>query len=351
MRRIVFIIHTEFHLIEAISYILNNFQEPEYEVSIYRIATINSKRLDKYKIQEKQIPGKYRVVRYANVNKYSRILKETLREIVELHPEKLIFFDEGQYWLPYLMRKLKKGGCTICMAPDGANVYSADKLTVDYLYKYTIHYLLFVYSHRLIPPIWPIIHRHHYGYSKYIDELWMEYPKSFYNYYKRTIVQQPVYNTEKIRTCVNSVFGLHELPESFPNDNSIVFFDAPLNEMIIDICHHLLVNIREKYRDRNLYIKLHPHSSKYAKDLYKTISGIEFLPNEYPAELYIQNIRNGIFISAYSNCLFSYNPTCSYFWIYPMFGDLLSNEVLSNPTDFIQEVSSEEQLFDSIKMK
>lgn len=348
-KRIVFIIHTEFHLIETISYVLNNYPSADYEVYVFRISTKDGKRLEKYHIQEDAIPGEYHVVRYDPGNKYSKEFKDALDGIVKLQPEKLILFDEGQYWFPYLMRKLKISGCTICLAPDGANVYSADKLTCEYIYKFILRSFLFIYTHRLIPPLWPIIHRHHYGYSKYIDELWMEHSESFVNYYKRKVCVQPVYNTDKIRDCVNQVFGLRDLPVDFPKGKSIVFFDAPLSDAIIDRCQHLMVKMVQRYPDYNVYIKLHPHSSEYSKEQYKNIPGVSFMPNEYPAELYIQNMKDSVFLSAYSNCLFSYNASCLYFWIYPMFKNLLPNEVLVNPTDYIHEVSEESELFERIE--
>lgn len=348
-KNIVFLIHTEFHLIEAISYIFNNYLSSGYQVYVYRIATSNSRRLDKYNIQVDEIPGTYRVVRYDAGYMFSRSLKDALNEIVSLNPEKMVFFDEGQFWLPYLMRKLKRNGCVICMAPDGANVYSADKLTFEYLYKYIIHSFLFIYSHWLIPPLWPIIRRHHYGYSKYIDELWMEHSDCFVNYYKRKVCIQPVYNTDEIRDCVNRVFGLRDLPADFPKGKSIVFFDAPLSDAIIDRCQQLLINIMQRYPEYKVYIKMHPHSTEYSKELYEKIPGVSFMPNVFPAELYIQNMTDSVFLSAYSNCLFSYNPSCLYFWIYPMFKELLPNEVLINPTDYIHEVSDLSELFNQIE--
>ena len=74
------------------------------------------------------------------------------------------------------------------------------------------------------------------------------------------------------------------------------------------------------------------------KEIYNQIEGVDYLPMDYPAELYIQNLTNSVLISVVSNVMFCYNSLCRYYWIYPMIEGLDLNKNHSNPTTYIKEV-------------
>lgn len=342
MKNIVFIIHTEYHLIEAVSYILNEYHEGEYKPYIYRISLTDSHRLDRFSIQKEYIPAVYREIRYEYNYKFDKAFKNCLEEIVTLSPDVLVIFDEGQYWYPYLLNRIKKEcSTTIVMAPDGTNVYYNDDLSLEYRFKYFVHSIQFNYTHHLLPPFIPVIHKHHYAYTKEIDELWMEYTTSFNNFYKKKVCQKPIYNSKLIRDTINRIFQ-YECKEA--NDKSVVLFDAPYSNDTIDHCVELLKWMKLRYPNYNYLIKLHPHASKYAIEAYKTLDFVSYLSNKYPAELYIQNMHGSIYFSVHSTAMLSYNPTCHYFWTSPMVFEKKINELLINPTEYIHEISSFDQI-------
>lgn len=344
MKNIVFIIHTEYHLIEAVSYILNEYHEEEYKPYVYRISLTDSHRLDRFSLQKEYIPAEFREIRYEYNYKFDRSFRNCLEEIVALSPDKLVIFDEGHYWFPYLLKKIKKKcGTTIVLAPDGTNVYYNDDLSFKYRFKYIVHSFQFNYTHHLLPPFIPVIKKHHYAYSSEIDELWMEYTTAFNNFYKRKVCKKPIYNTDLIRDVINRIFH-YSCKEV--NNKSVVLFDAPYSNDVIDHCVDLLKWMKLQYPHYNYLVKLHPHSSKYAIEAYKILNFVSFLPNTYPAELYIQNSRNSVFFSVHSTAMLSYNPSCHYFWTSPMVFDKKTNRNFTNPTDYIHEISSFDQISD-----
>lgn len=353
MRTIVFIVHTEYHLIEAISYILNYYNTSGDKVYIYRISASDRHRLDKFNLNTECLPAEYRVIRFDYNYHFSKDLKDKLEEIVRLKPNYLVFNDEGQLYIPYLARKVKKQGGTICLAPDGINVYGGDKLSLNYRIKYIYHALCFNYSHFLLPPFVPRIGIHHYGYTKYIDELWVENPDVFDNFYNRVVKQKLVFNTSEIRKTINQVFGFNNnLLRA--KGKAILYIDGPYPEEVEESMFEIIRKLRDNNPQTPLFIKLHPHSKESAIEKYKTLPNSQFLSTAFPAELYIQNMEAGMIIAAYSTSMLTHNPACTYVWTFPMmdfFGETKKMGGMRNPTSYIFEASNYSEIENLLRHK
>lgn len=344
MKKNVFIISTEYHLMEAVSYIVNRFNTDEFENYIYQLSRRDSKRFDRFNIRHEFIPAHFQLIEYDAGVKYEKEFKDSLNKLLALNPEKLFFFDEGHYWIPYLIRKLKRKGCVICMGPDGSNAYGNDDLTFKYIYRYIIRFLRFVYSHRLIPPFYPIIKRHHYAYTPGIDELWLEFPEKFNNFYGKKLIKQPVLNKSQSIDIVSKIFDFDYdrncLREEW--NDAILIIDNPYGERTVDKMIEIVKAVRQRYPNYRLYIKAHPGTSQNAIDKYrKELDGVSFLANNFPAELYILSFRHSMILSIYSTSMLCNNPQCRFFWLYPMFYGrfaeslIINMDNLTNPTEHI----------------
>ena len=339
MEKNVFIISTEYHLMEAVSYIINSFNSGDYDNYIYQISPRDSKRFDRFKIKYDFIPAHFQLIKYDLGGKYEKEFKDSLKELISQKPERLFFYDEGHYWIPYLIKKLRKNNCTICMGPDGSNAYQNEDLTWGYIFKYVYHFLIFIYSHRLFPPFFTVIKRHHYAYTPGIDELWMEFPEGFNNYYKKKLVEQPVLNNSQTIEAVSKIFGFKREEVSEEWKNTILLIDNPFGNRAVDKMVEVISDIRKRYPDYRLYVKAHPGTSQYAIDKYSEFGNVVFLGNNYPAELYILSFKQSIIISIYSTSMLCNNPDCRFYWLYPMFygffDESYNMDNLTNPTRHI----------------
>lgn len=339
MKKNVFIISTEYHLMEAVSYIINSFNNGEYDNYIYQISPRDSKRFDRFKIKYDFIPAHFQLIKYDLGGKYEKEFKDSLKELISQKPERLFFFDEGHYWIPYLIKKVRQNNCTICLGPDGANVYHNEDLTWRYIFRYVYHFLIFIYSHRLFPPFFTVIKRHHYAYTPGIDELWMEFPEGFNNYYKKKLVKQPVLNNPQTIETVAKIFDFNLEAVSEERKNAILLIDSPFGNRTVDKMMEIISDVRKRYPDYSLYVKAHPGTSQYAIDKYSEIGNVSFLGNNYPAELYILSFKQSIIISVYSTSILCNNPDCRFYWLYPMFygffDESYNMDKLTNPTQHI----------------
>jgi hypothetical protein len=266
-------------------------------------------------------------------------MKSYLDGIVRLEPEITVVFDDANYWTSYFLRQLNRNGCRICLAPDGANVYFPNKLPPLTIIKRFFQSALYRYTHLLIPPYIPFVHHGYYAFNKYIDEIWAEYPEYTENRKNRYCREMKILNTSFIIQTVNGIFNFKGFPEGMKNDRVIIFFDAPLEDSVIDISVKMLKKLQNKNPSYPIYVKLHPSSSNNTSKKYDAILGVKYLPMDYPAELYIQNISNSILISVISTVMLCY-------WIYPMTGGVFLGDHHCNPTSYIKEVKQ----FDEIEL-
>lgn len=344
MKKNVFIISTEYHFIETISYIVDRFYNGEYDNYVYYVVPYDSKRIDRFNIRYECIPASFKIIKYDLGSKYEKEFKGSLNELIELRPDRLFFFDEGHYWIPYLIKRMRRMGCTICMGPDGSNAYQNEDLKFDYIIRYIYKFLIFIYSHRLLPPFFPRIKRHHYAYTPGIDELWMEFPEGFNNYYCKKIVKQPVLKSEESKNLVYQTFNYNPDENSKEWEDSILLIDNPFGNRAADKMMEIIYDVKKRYPNYRLYVKAHPGTSQYAIDRYKEIEGITFLANNYPAELYILSFKHSIILSVYSTSMLCNNPECRFYWLYPMFygyfDESYNMDNLTNPTTHITEVAN-----------
>lgn len=247
----------------------------------------------------------------------------------------------------YIVRNFSKKGAKIILVQDGLKPYvPIEHCKIREFLNTTYNNIIeFIKINDYAGVFMP------FDYSKYvndyhINEVWLTNPEAFHqqiNEYQ-SLFEIPKFSQQSIRNL--SHFFNYNLRLNF-NTNSILYLTQPLDS---DECKleeiNFLKEIFSKHPQSKLYVKFHP-SKDMDKDLfYKELPNAIFLENiNFPAELIIQNMNKAIIISLYSTALLLNNPKCKFYYIYPIFKNCSSfNVLVSNPTDHIDVISKVDEI-------
>lgn len=342
MEKVIFVVHTEYHLMETIGYITHYFPNTLYDIYVFIVSVKNGGRIKTSDLNFKNLNININIVTaaYEPNSYFSLHNKRMLGNIINLNPNYLFIFNEFHYWKQYLVSKLHKKGCKIILAPDGAHVYSDKKFTLKSNLKYMIKSFLINFTNLTIPPF--IINRgkYDYAYLKHIDEVWVDNAILFKNRNNHKVIETLSFGESDSITNIKKVYKAENLNIV---DNCIFFIDQPADDIsltneIIDVINYVANKTK-----RPVYVKMHPNSKAHVANLYKQ-NGFIILPNNLPAELYIQNLRDSIILSLFSTALFLNNKTCRFYWLYPIFNLYRSTLKLENPTKHIIVVSNQSEI-------
>lgn len=331
MEKVAFVVHTEYHLMETIGYITHYFPDTMYDIYIYIVSVKNGGRIKASDLNFENFKINVIYASYKSNRLFSLHNKRMLGNIINLNPNVMIIFNEFHYWKQYLVSKLHNKGCKIILAPDGAHVYSDKKLTLESNFKYMLRSFMINLTNLTIPPLFINRGKYNYAYLKYIDEVWVDNATIFKNRNNHRVRETLSFGEMDPLTNIKKLYGADDINII---SNSILFIDQPIGDIsltneIIDVINNVAKRI--KYP---VYVKMHPNSKTDVLDLYKQNEFI-ILPNNLPAELYIQNLKDSIVISLFSTALFLNNRTCRFYWIYPIFDFYRTTLKLNNPTEHI----------------
>ena len=315
MEKVVFIVHTEYHLMETIGYITHYFPDTMYDIYIYIVSVKNGGRIKATDLNFENFKINVVYASYEPNSLFTLHNKRMLDGITKLNPDTLFIFTEFHYWKQYLVSKLHKRGCRVILAPDGANVYSNRTFTFKKEIKYLLRFFAINLTNLTFPPLFINRGKYEYAYLKHIDEVWVDNATIFKNRNNHQVKETLNFGEMDSLTNIKKIYGANHLKTL---ENSVLYIDQPVNDItrlneIINIIN--TVANKTKYP---VYVKMHPNSDADAVSIYKK-NGFTILPNNLPAELYIQNLKNSIIISLFSTALFLNNKTCRFYWIYPIF--------------------------------
>lgn len=336
MEKVVFIVHTEYHLMETIGYITHYFPDTLYDIYIYVISGKNGGRVKASDLNLEDLNINVIYTSYEPNSLFSLHNKRMLGNIINLNPSVLFIFAEFHYWKQYLVSKLHKKGCRIILAPDGANVYSDRTFTFKTEIKYLFRFFVINLTNFTFPPFFINRGKNDYAYLKHIDEVWVDNATIFNNRNNRFVKETLSFGETNALTNIKKIYGADHLKTI---ENCVLFIDQPVNEIsrlneIIKI-----INIVAQKNKYPVYVKMHPNSKTNIVDHYKQ-NGFTILPNKLPAELYIQNLKDSIVMSLFSTALFLNNKTCRFYWIYPIFDFYKTTLKIKNPTNHITLVDN-----------
>ena len=334
MEKVVFIVHTEYHLMEAIGYITHYYPDSLYDIEIFILGKNNNWRVKSSNLNFDNLNVKVVYASYESNSYFSLHNKRMLSNIISLNPNVLFIFNEFHYWKQYLVSKLHKKGCRIILAPDGSHVYSEKTFGFKEELKYLLRFFLINLTNLTFPPFFINRGKYDYAYLKHINEVWVDNATLFKNRNNHKIKETLSFGE---MDSINQIKKLYCANELSIIDNSILFIDQPVDtsstNKVIDIINHVA-----KKTKRPVYVKLHPNTNTDVEQKYKQ-HGFIILHNSLPAELYIQNMKDSIILSPFSTALFLNNETCRFYWIYPIF-DYEIKFKIKNPTDHIMLVSN-----------
>lgn len=341
MKKIVFIIHTEYHLLFALKIVLAiHHGEKDNLYIIYRLSPKGSKRLN----QELNFEGtgiEYRQIIYNNRNYQAKELRSKVDGIIMTKPDALYVFNESQKVYPYLFRRLKKIGCRIVLCPDGANVYANNTPLKERFIQF-INGNVFLWTNRFSSFL-PFPSKH-YAYHKEIDDVVVENRESYHNLTNKNVIciSKTDYSRESFIYLSNRVFHFNPSTVQIP-EGSLLWIDQPVEGME-ESKRRFLIGLKKRFEQRTVFIKPHPHSFPDEIKHLECIDGVKILRLDIPVELLLDNLNGVGILSAYSTAMYYYNPRCRYYWVSPLFKELPEEYSKLATFGHIKVVNSIEQI-------
>ena len=334
-------VFTEYHLILTLGFIHQYFNKEDDVVDIYRVSPTNSKRLNRLNRIELRKYG-YKEL-FVDYKKSGRELKSFLDNIIKCRPTHFFFFLEELFWMEYLLSSLHNNGCKIILAPDGIKPYNDISRSYKDRFLDKLRYYKYAIKHKLY---WPIgTPENYYATSPSIDEVWLENPGAYVNHTNKSIVTFEFPRGLDYLTKLNSAFGFDAKDYSYLENKTIIYFDSDeAYPVFLSRNIWLLKHLKNQHPDYTLYVKLHPTSVGEREKVYNAIGDINYLDSKYPAELYIANCREAIFVSLFSTSMFYYNQSCKYYWVYPLYSDIFKTDGIKVPCKHIELINTKEEL-------
>lgn len=298
----------------CINLALTKYHEEEYQNSIYY--WVSDHRLN-YPI--KQIP--YFNGRLIPLYAANRIT--LIKSLSALQVSSFVFFQESNPLLRYLAFVLKRKGAFISLAPDGYKPYGfftkkheGISMLID-----TWKGHRFLWGNKLCLTNFELFWNYKYGSSPTIDEVLLHEPRLFNRRVNRTkahIARLPEWNKRTLE-LLPIIFGIKQ--NILPTTSGALFYvNQPLwSEALCDVEITILKEIGALFPDSELIIKLHPHTSEPVIQQYKQLNRVYLIRNSWPAELFMIQLKNSIFISGWSAALLFQVPSNNYYYLYELF--------------------------------
>lgn len=338
----IFIADTEYHLITSINLALSVYNADKHENHIYYHK--GDKRLN-YELGE--VAGLIGFLKpFPLGDSVSQI-----KFLSDLKCDRFFFFQENSIVNKYLAYRLKKKGATICLGPDGSKPYGEFQKEHEWLsmvkdtftdYKYLLKNKLF------LPVIIPSRY-YRYGSTRIIDEVWVQFPELFDAVHNKTagrVMPLPKFSPQVLASIEKTFQFNAELLNQ--HERILLYINQPFwSEELIRVEFDILNQIKERYPDKSIYIKLHPNTPEKTIDKYKSLTNVVLLHDNHPAELYLSIISNSIVFSGWSTALMHYNPSNAYYYLLPFYiqcGDKILNQIKMKSFSHIQTISSVGQL-------
>ncbi|WP_094416857.1 hypothetical protein [Flavobacterium cyanobacteriorum] len=331
----------------ALTIIADNFADAtKYDIIIYQTEDY-SKRRFQFQKDIHLLPNlNYIVIRYdENSNTFNEELFKAVHTISRTGFSRFVMFNHHSFLAIYLSRKLALKNTRIVLAPDGLKPYSnTRRMTPRWSLKTAIKFYKFIKGNRLSYFFhYPSLE---YANLKEISLIYIHFPKAFLNFRNIVTKEVKVLESENSKHLVSRYFKFSTSNEEIFN-NVIFFINQPLNNQdIYNFEIDLLEQIKLKFPHYKLVIKLHPLTDYDHVEKFKALNAT-IISETYPAELYIAQLKHSIVLSFWSTASLIDNPSCRFYWLYPMLqnrGIMLSYINIQNPTEHILEVSSIEQL-------
>ena len=344
IKKHLFLIHTEFHLLMLLSLIENNINKQD-EITIMLSRKSDSNRF-RFELNLKDL--NFNLVELLDIDEKKSFIplkaKHQINELLEIDFDSYYSFLEHT-GLNYLFVSRIASSTKICLLPEGTRPYiSFNKAAIGSRIRQTLNNYKFLYKTGF--PWYKLrIMSYKHGYLPETNEIWIENKDVYPNYNHRKLRKVSIFlktnqNFEKHKELFK--FNIEE--ELNINEDIILYLNHPY--VVAEVYHleiEILQKMRVKFPEKPIVIKLHPGPPSHQIERFKTIENIVLNTSTKPAELFIQGIKNSVVISFWSASLMMPNETCQYYWLYPL---ILKNipEMywwsMENPTSHIEAIDN-----------
>lgn len=350
MKKIVFLTHTNYHFLVTISLITDCFYDDNlFTVTVLKTAPLEKKLAKTDRVET--ILFNHVHIEKIPYDEISVLPKEPtlnfIHELIESDVDQFIIFNQHSFLAIYLSCQLYKKA-EVILAPDGAKPYvSSNKITPRWSSKTALNFQRFLFRNRLFAfiPHYPTLV---YGALKSIDEVWVHYPKAYSNLSRKKVRTINVLGTPDSISLTKRYFCFSEDVVS-EREGVLFYLNQPFkNKGRYEFELSFLQELSQKFPNRSLIIKLHPSTEREQVEKISKLSGnIRIINDNVPAELYILALSESLVLSFWSTTVFTNNPTCLHYWLYPMLKDkgLLPAYInLTPPSDHIMEANNIDQI-------
>lgn len=241
------------------------------------------------------------------------------KKILNLMPDHFIIFQEGDALNTYLGHHLARMGTKISLGPDGYKTYVKFNKRLKFLsiindsVKQNIYLIKNnLYSAKIHP-----FDYYSYGYSKFINNLWVSHPEQYIHRAKNklTISKLPDFNCE----CVEFITKCFNFNENFPLENVIYYFNQPLWGDLIAADFKFIEDVLKYFPSNRLIVKLHPLTTPEVKLKFQELRNVVIIESSVPAEVLLLKLKNCIVFTGWSTVLITENKSCNYYFNYPIY--------------------------------
>ncbi|MBN2396146.1 MAG: hypothetical protein JXC36_06770 [Candidatus Atribacteria bacterium] len=334
MNSTLFIINTEYHLLNALIVVLKD-SKPEKEY-VFLFVKQGNRFVKSYNIPFKTviIPNEfgspYLFGKRFNIKKF---YQENLKNI-----DVVYCFVDNEFINTYFINRLKKEGSEIRLIQEGLNAYIKTYKNISLRKKINreIKYYLFKYilGYNCIQKF------KEWGSNPNVDKIYLLSPEKGRNKVHKLDISVNSDQLKKVETYLNI-----ENSNIDQIENSIIFFSqgfftAKIREKELIILKQV-AQLAES-QNKKFYLKLHPREKMDTAEALVKLKGVKLLDGGIPSELILLKTKRSIVFSWYSASLLFYVDTNAYFWAYPLLFDNLN--IPDHLFPYIKRINSNEQL-------
>jgi predicted metal-binding protein len=354
MKNILFAIYTEYQLLLAVNEMLQNYDSQEYDVTfLIKRSKRNGRLCQELNLSQLPVSEIMWDFDLDSGNKIDEAPLMVINQLLEVHWDKFIYFQEEDRLTVILANVLMRKGTKNVLFQDGLKPYNAMKSRSLGQVKWNIRQMRWLRSNNFkANPIFSLLNCHRYAYLKATSKVFLTFPEAYHNWNNKPIGKIEIQKSERLKEKLEEVFLWDD--ELMKTKAKSIFFVSQFMRDDGTFELKLLDYLIDSFPNHTLYIKFHPLSLQWDKAFVEKVKeigtrhDIQIVDSKIPAELFIMQLKDSIVVSSISTSMFLDNPDCRFYYVYeiakayiPRFGRY---HVL-NPTPHVMTV----QKFEDIK--
>jgi hypothetical protein len=345
-KKVLIQVATEFHYMVALSLIEKKYAGSDYDIHIILIEN----PLIKSRLAAIGSGDNFTYHRVSYNHQQNQVFPDVLKLLSFVKQHQFFHFVSFLYSDPlfvYFTWYFKSKNTKTFLAPDGMCAYV--KFTASNLrsrFYNTRYSYRFYKNHGMpFPKLW--FSSWDFGANGWYDEIYA-YSSSL-PYIKRNVKITEIDYTlsENSVTKLRQLFGTSF--KDIPTLENVVLI---INEKQKTIQYEktLIELIYSIWPQKQILFKKHPNQPAENLEWLKQYPGVHVITAVFPVELLIASLKKSVIVSSYSNSAMYHNPTCHYFWTYPIVissGELVKPVKRFHPKPYIKVVNN----FDEFKQQ